>query len=179
MSSYMVSNDLVDLIVSLGMQGGWENRPHIAVTVEGYERIYTLGTEFELAGRVPAGSDELVSGTQVGKVLLLANLSAMVCRYGDRIPDTEFSGYAAQVDRYQFRAVPIHALPGEEAAALASLATYEYQADESNDWDDSEAAQWCTQLRAMGVQQLVSRISEETGYDGCTFTRDDLNTIRR
>lgn len=170
MSAYMVSNDLIDLIVSIGMIVEPYCRPTItAPGIIGEPVTMRLADSFEMAYPQPGG-DYLVSPTDVGLTMLNANLSAMLGQYGARLGD-DFDAYVAQVDRYEWRPVPIDELPGAEANVLTALSSYEYQVCELKHWEAWDAAKWCAQFRALAAIRLARSINARTGLDAARFDR--------
>ena len=87
------------------------------------------------------------NATALGRVLLAENIRSVEYRYPN-IPQSERDGYAAQLAAYTFK--PRVGLR-DYISCGGQLATYDYQACETNDYDMTEAAGI---IRAIGFEIL-------------------------
>ena len=147
MSAFMVPIEHVRAMVNAGLQNrhhdplSWSVRQ---LTEDERARAYQPGAPWG------AGIDQVVSETRhqltrdtagtVGAMLLAQNRRSVDFRY----------------DETDIEDVYLHSRSSERspAAMLKAIDCYEYQACETPDWEDTEAARFCQALRAHLIRQL-------------------------
>jgi hypothetical protein len=169
MSCYMVGHDHIDALVTAaasvcqerhdsGLRWGWF--PDVADDNTSGEFMYT-----EL------GYADSERATEVGQMLMRANLESVCARYSDCEPGGDLPGTIGETDpdSYEFHRVNSYDLPPETQSVviLKALACFEYQACEFSGWRDSEAYAFCDALRHKMVNQLPG-YSDAKGWE---FTR--------
>jgi hypothetical protein len=141
MSAFVVGHDHIDLLIDAALHAD----PRDRFTWYHGDRRRVL-----VADRLPApGSDTgyEVEATAAGRMLLRENDRSVAWRYREpRDPE------AAEAYRFrpvvQFRnSIPIEAVAGGVAQVFKAIDCFEYQACETDDWEQSEAFAFCRALR--------------------------------
>ena len=100
-----------------------------------------------------------------GKMLLRQNVDSLIARYGDDPCD-----FAEVLASYEYRVTSL--LPMLKPVYLLKLCDcYDYQACETEDYDESAAARFVNRLRKYAIMNLP-------GYDQALWDLKDVDTLR-
>lgn len=155
----MVAKLHIDLLVQVAVEGpagihplSWHPFHYYAVPRREL-RGYSLAEIAQATRQV-----DLMGADSLGQLLAIQNAASLRARYDDAdasgmIPDWADSGYH-------------YIAPGgcslTVVELLKAIICYEYQACETDDWDDSEAALFCETLHSLLIRFLP-------GYDGAPW----------
>lgn len=155
MSCYMVGHDHIDALVTAAASVCHERH-------DSGLSWYHEGERWELHY---GNADE---ATNVGQMLMDANLASVCARYSDCEPGGDLPGTIGETDpsAYEFHSVNNYDLPPETQSVviLKALACFEYQACEYRGWDTSSAHAFCQALRSKMIGQLPG-YSDANGWE--------------
>lgn len=151
MSAFMVPVEHVRAMINAGLRTegegplSWSIRP---LTQDERSRAYEPGAAWgpEMHALVSKTRRELTRETAgaVGAMLLAQNRRSVNYRYAESDIEEPYTHAPSS--------------PREPVELLKAISCYEYQACETPDWEDTEAARFCQALRAHLIRQLP-------GYD--------------
>jgi hypothetical protein len=130
MSAWMVDFEHVNVLVWAGLKPRQDY---------GYEMTWYWGNPTQ------AGKLDHTTATEVGEMLVRANVESLRARYGDEDLDH-------LVDAYEYRRPRF--TDWSHAEVLKAINCYEYQACEVPGWRDTQAAIFCDALRGAIIRAL-------------------------
>lgn len=161
MSAFVHSNDHINLLVTYLATADRHVVPGIHTLDQGrlfFQRLdpdYTVESDrYRLNLERPAR----ISPDQLGRLLLAQNIRSVLARYGN-VPEQELEDYAAQLDSYRYQPVNLSAMQvkGElHQALIVAAKSFSYQACESEDWPETDAARWINLI----ILQAASNLAE-------------------
>ena len=161
MSAFVHGNDHINLLVTYLATGDRHVVPGIHSVDQGrlfFQRLdpdYTVESDgYRLNLERPAR----ISPDQLGRLLLAQNIRSVLTRY-ENVPEQELEDYAAQLDRYQYQPVNLSAMRLKEElhqVLIVAAKSYSYQACETEDWPETDAARWINTI----ILQAASNLAE-------------------
>jgi hypothetical protein len=98
----------------------------------------------EARGEPIVYQDHNKTDDQVGQMLWIENMRSLVARYGDKAPETfEFPANFEKMVRYRFTEPHGKMNP---LVILKQVHCYEYQSNEHDGWESSDAKKYCKEL---------------------------------
>lgn len=163
MSAFIVSKAHIDALVrtalhgpmGVGRAGGWEPLVYYVPLEQG----------------TMVKRDVRFDADEIGRMLWQANYDSVAYRYGHKTVEERDAAFIVTQDWINNYTADVRwpVYPRQlltHAAALKALECYVYQSSERDDWDKSEAAQFCRHLQTWLIQTLP-------GYDAAPWEIND------
>lgn len=163
MSAYQVSQDTIDLIVSVIVgwgkhRGGWS--PNV-YTYGAFPTDEELRAETEQREGYLITRGDMTTADALGRELIDANVRSLASRYSDGV---EMCHYFSEAYTWQ----PVNEAQATVQRAMGAVNCYRYQACESSDWRGSFAEE----LTNTALHRLIDMIA--TGWD---YSREESPKI--
>lgn len=170
MSAFLHGNDHIDLLVTYATQlrPGWPGLRAAVTNHAGQIRSQSIYVDRhqDLNADVALPllkSEQVISATQLGRVLLAQNVRSMLHRYEDE--DAErIERMQQRINSYQFRPVRDPRLRDRARFArviITACTSYRYQSCESRDLEATHAGQWITAIFEDAAQTLATEQPED------------------
>lgn len=174
MSAWMCGTDHIDLLVSIAYADYMGGPSRLTVTYQGDSTTWRVLLSEKIRALV-ASDESCISGTNLGKILMLENAASLVGRYA-AADVNELGEYADQINDYRFQPITLDEIPNFAAVAFNAIASYEYQSSCLEKWDSSEARAWCKAIRFKLSKMIAAQDHETTGWD---FNRKKVGLLTR